>query len=84
MILTETSAKLVVSQGVKLCYLKKPTGYKVGWEVGMTECYLARHPEADLKTFLCALSFPFSKILLMFAQFQKCIKYLNERHKWSL
>lgn len=46
-LLTETSGKLVVSQGVKLCYLKKPTGYKVGWEVGMTECYLARHPEAD-------------------------------------
>lgn len=48
-------------------------------EVGMTELYLVKHILKLIKnTFICALSFPFSKILLMFIPFQKYIKYLRE------
>lgn len=72
---TEAPAKLMVLQGVKLPNIHKPTR----GEAGRRERYLAGDIlELILKTFICALSFPFSKILLMFTQFKKGIKCLKE------
>ena len=73
---------LIIFQGVKFCNLNQP---KWG-EAGMVESYRVRDileliknkKTNKQKNFICALSFPFSKILLLFTQFAKCIKYLKK------
>ena len=72
----------IIYQGVKFCNLNQP---KWG-EAGMVESYRVRDileliknkKQTNKKNFICALSFPFSKIPLMFTQFAKCIKYLKK------
>lgn len=67
----------MIFQGVKL-YSYKQTHVGGSWNDKMLSRDILELIKKKKKTFICALSFPFSKILLMFTQFQKCIKYLKE------